>query len=216
MRRIKVAIDCDISPRLVPVLEGLYGHLGFKFIHVTSFAPPRTEDEHWAVIFKRRGGRITISADERIATTPHKALAFIDNGFISFFMGRPWHYLGGALSAAHIAHAWPLMATKFGEGQRGRCWRVPCSARKVDDRYVDLRLSPFEFEPLVIPYDVLENARRSAADRKIQAGHQAARGRREQGKVRREAAEDGRTSPSRRSAQTEMTFVIPPPGKGVR
>ena len=102
--RLKVAIDCDMSSKLVGVMNGLFGQDGFEFHHVSDLAPPKTEDEHWADIFKRFGGHVVLSADGRIAFKPHKAIAFIDNGFISFFMQSPWQVMRGNLEAAHLIY----------------------------------------------------------------------------------------------------------------
>lgn len=166
MRRLKVALDCDISGHLVAVLDELYGHRGFEFTHVSKFTVAQTTDEHWADAFKRFGGHVTVSADERIAYTPHKAIAFIDNGFISFFMNSPWQSMRGHLKAAHLVHAWPDIEVMIRGGGTGRCWRVPCNAKMIDGRYADLRLTPIQLDPLVIPDDVLEQARQTRDARK--------------------------------------------------
>src|SRR6185437_2874980 len=104
--RIKVALDCDISHRLAAVLTDLYGDRGFEFQHVSSFAAAPSEDEIWADAFKRFGGHVVISADGQIAYKPHKAIAFIDNSFMSFFLASPWQHMKGHLEAAHLVHAW--------------------------------------------------------------------------------------------------------------
>lgn len=159
MRRIKVAIDCDISHRLAAVLDALYGHLGFEFTHVKDFADPASPDDFWADVFGRFGGEVTLSADGQIAYKPHKVLSFIDNGFIAFFAATPWQHMPGHLKAAHLAHAWPAIEAKIREGEKGRCWRIPCVTKIVDGKHSDLHLSPVSLEPLVIPEDVLQSAR---------------------------------------------------------
>lgn len=85
MSRTKVALDFNISQRMVGVLDALYGHHGFEFMHLEKLVPGNTSDPVWADKYKRFGGRIVISGDCRIAYKPHEAIAFIDNGLISFF-----------------------------------------------------------------------------------------------------------------------------------
>ena len=154
MRRLKVALDCDISIRMAAVLGPLYGDRGFEFVHVSEFVPSDTRDEHWADAFKRFGGYISVSADRNIATKPHKALAFIDNRFIAFFMASAWSRMHGHLKAAHLAYWWPAMEATIREDKRGVCWQVPC---EVKDR--DLMLYEVKLRQLRIPDDVLEQAR---------------------------------------------------------
>lgn len=89
MRKVKVALDCDISHRIVGALESLYADRGFEFVAVDKLVPAASTDDHWAAAFKRFGGEVTLSADTQIAVKPHKVLSFIDNGFQSFFLQSP-------------------------------------------------------------------------------------------------------------------------------
>lgn len=159
MTRIRVTLDCDISHRMTTVFQALHGHRGFEFSHVTEFAPAASTDDHWADAFKRFGGHVVLSGDGQIAYKPHKVLSFIDNGFISFFPASPWHHLRSNLQAAFLVYHWPVLEAKIREGNRGSCWRIPCSAKLIDGKLVDLRLIPVSLEPLVIPKNVLQKAR---------------------------------------------------------
>lgn len=166
MKRLRVALDCDVPDRLAPVLNSLYGDKGFEFFPVTAFAAANSSDDHWADAFKRFGGHITLSGDAQIAYKPHKVLSFIDNGFMSFFFASPWHRSPGYVKAAHTVYWWPAIAEKASHQETGRCWRVPCELKIAVTRFVDLRLAPAELEPLVIPEHVLEaaRARRAASE----------------------------------------------------
>jgi hypothetical protein len=157
--RLKVALDCDVPDRLAPVLNSLYGHKGFEFFPVTEFADGDSSDDHWADAFKRFGGKITISGDAQIAYKPHKVLAFIDNGFMSFFFSSPWHQAPGHVKASHAIYWWPIIQQRILLGPPGRCWRIPSEIRAVKGRLIDVRLAPGELEALVIPDHVLEQAR---------------------------------------------------------
>lgn len=159
MRRLKVALDCDVPDRIAPVLNSLYGHKGFEFYPVTEFAAGSSSDDHWADAFKRFGGHVTLSADGQIAYKPHKALAFIDNGFMSFFFATPWQQSPGHVKAAHAIYWWPAIEHKIAEGELGKCWRIPCELKMANDRLADLRLTPCGLEALVIPAHVLDAAR---------------------------------------------------------
>lgn len=138
------------------VLDSLYGHHGFEFHHVTKIVPPSTEDEHWADAFRRFGGAVVISADKQIAIRPHKALAFIDNGLIAFFMCAPWSQMAGHEKAAHLTSWWPQIEQINANRELGRCWLVPCERHKGV-----LRLSQGELKELKIPSQVLEEARKT-------------------------------------------------------
>src|ERR1700722_6057828 len=92
---------------------------------------------------------------------PHKALAFIDNGFLAFFTGSPWHHMAAHMKAAHIIYTWPVIEAKIREGQTGRCWRIPCNAKRTEGKVIDLRLSPAALEPLEIPDYVLKSVRQA-------------------------------------------------------
>jgi PIN like domain len=159
VKRLRVALDCDVPDRLAPVLNSLYGDKGFEFFPVTAFAAANSSDDHWADAFKRFGGHITLSGDAQIAYKPHKVLSFIDNGFMSFFFASPWHRSPGYVKAAHTIYWWPTIAQKAAAGETGRCWRVPCDLKNAADRFTDLRLVPGELEALVIPDHVLQEAR---------------------------------------------------------
>lgn len=157
MRKVKVALDCDISHRIVGALESLYADRGFEFVAVDKLVPAASTDDHWAAAFKRFGGEVTLSADTQIAVKPHKVLSFIDNGFQSFFLQSPWSRSRGHVKAAHVTFWWPTVERKIAEGLKGRCWRVPCAVSKDSE----LRLKDCELEELKIPHDVLEKARRA-------------------------------------------------------
>lgn len=158
MKRLKVALDCDVSPRLKPVLQELYADRGFEFVNVTDFALASTEDEIWADAFKLFGGSIVISGDKKIAQKPHQALAFMQNGFASFFMSRKWSSMRGHLKVAHLAFWWPAIEKKIREGAEGRCFRVPC-----DERRGKLTLLECELFEMTIPEAVLEQVRKAKA-----------------------------------------------------
>lgn len=148
MRRIKVAVDCNMSRRAAGMLEALYGEQGYEFVMVADLVPPGTRDEHWADVFKRFGGQVVLSGDPRIGYRPHQARAFIANGFVSFFLAAPWSELPGHVKSAHLAYWWPAIHAKILEGPAGRNWRVPCAGKRAV-----LRLAPAALEPLVVPDD---------------------------------------------------------------
>jgi hypothetical protein len=151
----RVALDFNVSHRLVGALNELYGHNGFEFMHVSKMVPPKTEDTVWADRYKRFGGRIVISGDCRIAYRPHEAVAFVDNGFVSFFPEKDWSRLRAAARSAFLVYWWPRMAQTAQACSDGCCWRLPCVVRGGE-----LRLKDCEPEPLVIPDQVLADARR--------------------------------------------------------
>lgn len=156
MRKIKVAIDCDVSYRLAAVLSNAFGDRGFEFIHVSQFMPSKHDDEHWADLFARFGGAVTISADSKIAKTPHKQMAFVDNGFLSFFLQPPWSSAPGNVKAAHLLYWWPIIEERVAEKARGECWQVPFVFRNGT-----LSLRRAEFKRLKVPENVLDGLRRA-------------------------------------------------------
>jgi hypothetical protein len=156
VKRLKVALDCDISPRMTTVLGELYGARGFEFVRVTEFELATADDYVWADSFKRFGGSIVLSADKKIGAKPHKALAFIENGFASFFMDRPWSGLQGHFKAAHLTFWWPFIERMVrSETVYGRCFRVPCHLKAGV-----LSLGECEIPEMKIPEEVLAQARR--------------------------------------------------------
>lgn len=156
MKRLKVALDCDVSPRMKPVLGELFGDRGFEFVHVTDFALAPTDDEIWADAFKRFGGSVVLSANKKIGAKPHQAIAFIENGFASFFMLGKWSKMGGHMKAAHLAFWWPTIEEKVRSGAGGRCFKVPC-----DERAGALTLCKCELEEMKIPEAVLAEAKKA-------------------------------------------------------
>lgn len=163
MSKIKIAVDCDIPVRAAAVLESMYGENGFEFYHVSKLVPPASSDDFWADALKRFGGHVALSGDGQIAYRPHKALAFIDNGFISFFVASPWHHMGGPGKVAHLIFHWPFIEAKIREGQQGTCWRVPCDAKRAKGKIEHLRLRKTDLLALEIPKHVLEAARKAKA-----------------------------------------------------
>jgi hypothetical protein len=155
--RIRVALDFNCAPRLVGALDALYGHRGFEFLHLESLVRGKTKDEIWADVYKRFGGKVVLSGDGKIATKPREAIAFIDNGFLSFFPARSFCHLAANARSAFFVHAWPLIETKISEGLHAGCWRIPCVGKKEE---VFLACRPLE--PMEIPNAVLEEARRRA------------------------------------------------------
>jgi hypothetical protein len=57
--RTKVALDFNISQRMVGALDALYGHLGFEFMHLEKLVAGNTSDPVWADKYKRFGGRMS-------------------------------------------------------------------------------------------------------------------------------------------------------------
>lgn len=158
--KLKVAIDCDVSPKMVTILGSLYGARGFEFVKVSDFATVTDEDEIWADSFKRFGGSVVLSGNKKIGTKPHQALAFIENGFLSFFMNRPWSEMRGHMKAAHLVYWWQHIEPIINSGVRSKCFRVPC-----DERDGKLILESTELKEMVIPEAVLAEVKRSTAGR---------------------------------------------------
>jgi hypothetical protein len=107
------------------------------------------------------GGLVVISGNSQIAYRPHQAIAFIDNGLISFFPDGEWCRLLAHMRSAVIVQAWPRIEEKIAEAAKGTCWRIPC--RLVEG---ELRLSGEPLHKLEIPDDVLETERRKKAGAK--------------------------------------------------
>lgn len=160
MTRTRVALDSCLSDRLVAVMNGLYGDDGFEFIHVNKLVPPRTKDETWADVYKRFRGKLVISGDCRIAYRPHEAVAFIDNGFVSFFPCKGWGKLHGHEQAAILVQQWPHMRALVSE--RPSCWRFHFKGKRGDLKLVDEPLTKLE-----IPHEVLEKTARRVSGRKV-------------------------------------------------
>jgi hypothetical protein len=153
--RIRIGIDFNCSPRLVGALSALYEQHGYEFIHLEKLVHGRSKDEIWADVFKRFGGRVVISGDSKIAYKPHQAIAFIDNGFVSFFPEEGWNNLRGNERNALLVYAWPTIQEKILESNYGTCWRIPCSVHGDELR---LKRSA-ELQALRIPDHVLDQAR---------------------------------------------------------
>ena len=154
MSRTKVAIDFNISPRIVGALDSLYGHQGFEFLHLQQFVAGNTPDVVWADSYKRFGGRLVISGDTNIAYRPHEAIAFIDNELISFFPSESWSGLKMAAKSALLIYYWPLIAKKIESIDFGSCWKMPVFIQNGE-----LRLKECDFSSLEIPNHVLDSAR---------------------------------------------------------
>lgn len=140
------------------MLNASFGRRGFEFVHVSRIVPPGTEDEVWADVFRGSGGQITISADKNIAKKPHKVVAFIDNGFKSFFMQPPWSQAPGKVKLAHLTYWWHNISTFYETCDPGCCWQVP-----FDYRDEVLRLSSSPLKALKVPDQVLAKARTARA-----------------------------------------------------
>lgn len=166
MSTTRVALDFNCAPRLVDALNALYGHTGFQFIHLQSLVDGRTEDEIWADAYKKFGGRVVLSGDARIAYKPHQAIAFIDNGFLSFFPDESWCQMPGRARAATLVYSWPLIAQKIAEAPDGSCWRIPCSYSRKD---AELKLSNSTLHALRIPPTVLDEARQARRGHRARA-----------------------------------------------
>jgi hypothetical protein len=153
---VRVALDFNCAPRLVGALTALYGHKGFQFLHLETLVAGRTDDEIWADAYKRTGGHVVISGDTRIAYRPHQAIAFIDNGFLSFFPDPCFCQMPAHARSATFVYAWPAIERKIAEAPPGTCWRIPCSFSKGDG---ELKLSGEPLWPLAIPDEILDKAR---------------------------------------------------------
>jgi hypothetical protein len=157
--QVKVALDFCLSPRLVGVLRELYGHLGYNFLHLQALAiAGNTPDPRWAEKYKKFGGSVILSGDSKIAYKPHEALAFIDNGLISFFPVEAWASLKAPAQAAVFVYWWPKIAAMLDTVEPGTCWRLPFFARRGD-----LRLTNVAAEQLIIPPDILDAERKRRA-----------------------------------------------------
>jgi hypothetical protein len=152
---VKVAFDFNLSHKFVGVFKALYSSPEFEFLHLRDLGiDGNTPDPRWADIYKQKGGRVVISGDCNIAYKPHLALAFIDNGFVSFFPQGSWASLKAHEQAAILVHSWPKIEEAFRMASAGTCWRIPCVARKGDVRLADAPLTP-----LIIPDSELKAIR---------------------------------------------------------
>lgn len=165
MRRLRIALDFNCSPRLVGALDALYGDRGFSFFHLQKFVVGRTEDEIWADAIKRFGGCIVLSGDSRIAHKLHLAVAFIDNGLLSFFPSEGWNQLKAHQKSASFIHAWPMIEAKILENQYGSCWRFACQIVQKDDGK-EVRLNNEPLQQLKIPDEVLNRTRKQLQGRR--------------------------------------------------
>jgi len=104
-------------------------------------------------------------ATARYHIAPYKALAFIDNNFVSFFPSSPWHHLEGHSKIAHLLYHWPQIEAKIREQKRGTCWRVPCDAKRVEGKSHLLHLSKAALQQLKIPADVIKAHHKAKAAR---------------------------------------------------
>ncbi|MFL1875702.1 hypothetical protein ACIKT0_10965 [Hansschlegelia beijingensis] len=161
MKRERIALDFPCSPKMVGALTALYSDRGFEFLHLKDLVVAKTKDEIWADAYKRFGGRVVISGDSKIAYRPHQAVAFVDNGFLSFFPSEGWNELKGHQKSAVLINYFPLIEAKVSEGAFGACWRLPNPLHKGELRF----RTPALLTKLEIPRDVLERARRQAATR---------------------------------------------------
>ena len=160
MSRVKVALDFCLSHRMVRVLSELYGHHGYEFLHLRELVPAATNDSDWADVYRKFGGRLVLSGDPRIAYRPHQAVAFIDNGLISFFPAGAWARLTGTEKASVLVYWWPAISLKAREAEGGTCWRIPCEGKSGD-----IRLRSKALERLLIPDEVLDEARKARGAR---------------------------------------------------
>ena len=157
----KVAVDRCLSPRFPGMLNAMYGRHGYEFISVKDLGGG--PDTMWADTFKRFGGELVLSGDYRIATRPHEALAFIDNGFKSFFPGSEWQKISMLHKSAWILHQWGLLMAELDQIPSGSCWRLGISYRS---EHLSLG-NTISLKRLEIPKRILdqERARASAGDR---------------------------------------------------
>jgi PIN like domain len=149
----KVAVDRCLPLRFAGMLTALYGKDGYEFISVKSLGGG--PDETWADSFKRFGGEIVLSGDYKIATRPHQALAFIDNGFKCFFPGPEWQKLSILQKISYMSHHWGLLMDEIESVPQGSCWRM-----EINFRSEHLTLSkPLVLQRLEIPQAVLDQVR---------------------------------------------------------
>jgi hypothetical protein len=125
VKRIKVALDANVPPRVVDMLAAGYTDQGFEFYWEPQFAAADAPDEFWAEAFRRFGGRIVISGDKDIARKPHQMMAFIESGMTSFFCQSRWSSMSFGFKAAHLAYWWPKIAEHIERDGRPSCWWIP-------------------------------------------------------------------------------------------
>jgi hypothetical protein len=138
LKRIKVAIDVSIPPRVVRLLQTGFGDQGFEFVYLPQFAAGNSPDEFWAVAFKRFGGQIVLSGDKNIAKKPHQVIAFKENGLICFFCDRRWAAADLTFKAAHLVYWWPRIQARISESKPRDCWWVPMAIKDQDFRKVEI------------------------------------------------------------------------------
>ena len=138
MKRIKVALDVNIPPRLARLLNTGFGDQGFEFSSVTSFAAGSSADEVWAAAFRRFGGQVVLSGDKHIAKRPHQILAFQENDLICFFCDRRWSSADLSYKVAHIMYWWPAIQAHLDKCKPRDCWWVPMPVSRAEFRKVEL------------------------------------------------------------------------------
>jgi hypothetical protein len=89
-------------------------------------------------------------------------VAFIDNGFVSFFPCKGWGKLHGHEQAAILVQQWPHIRALARE--KPSCWRFHFKGKRGDLKLVDQPLTKLE-----IPDDVLNQTPRRVSGRQVQA-----------------------------------------------
>jgi hypothetical protein len=120
------------------MLNSGFGDQGFEFVWEPEFAPASSEDEFWAVAFKRFGGQIVISGDKNIAKRPHQIAAFKQNGLISFFMLHGWSCMDLTFKVGHTVAWWPRIQNQLHECHAGDAFWVPMALRNVPFKKVEI------------------------------------------------------------------------------
>lgn len=97
----------------------------YEFLWEPSFANADADDEHWAAIFRKFGGRVIVTGDKNIAKRPHQLEAFREIGLIGFVFDKRWAGADLAHKCASLVHWWHRIGPIAVDASPGDFWWVP-------------------------------------------------------------------------------------------
>lgn len=148
---MKIALDENISPKLVRLVQCLSDHqlIGdHEVVSARSFRPINERgDAGWIERFSESGGKVIISGDARIRANLHERAALAQAGLITFFFGGKWSGKNAIVKGAMFLNWWPRIEDYITKSKAGDCWEIPDHWNWRDFRDVSVKQLPKKSRP---------------------------------------------------------------------
>jgi hypothetical protein len=146
---VKVAFDEHVPPALFSAFSALQDHTGLEgceIVGARSYSPgPGAKDDiPWIEAFAKDGGKVIVSGEKKMRSSPYVQRAIQESGVVAFFLPPAWNTWDMYSRTAFILKWWKRMVKHAQISSAGTLWIIPAN------------WTTGEFESVKIPQEAVD------------------------------------------------------------